>query len=42
MCVGEWSRLGYVKNSDIKVAASLPEIEGDKEELSEDWDIINL
>jgi hypothetical protein len=41
MCVGEWSQLGYVKDNDIRAAATLPEVEGDEEELARDWDSIS-
>jgi hypothetical protein len=26
MCLGVWSRLGYVKDSDIRAAVALPEV----------------
>jgi hypothetical protein len=41
MMVEAWSRLGYVKDNDVK-AAILPEVEGEEEELGEDWDAIEL
>jgi len=37
--VGAWSKLGYVKNNDVKAATILPEVEGE-EELDENWDLI--
>jgi hypothetical protein len=40
MCVGAWSLMGYVKDKDIKAAIVLPEVEGDEEDLEEDWDMI--
>jgi hypothetical protein len=42
MCVGAWSPLGYVKMSDVKAVASLPELEGDEMEPDNDWDIIEI
>ena len=44
MCLGGWSKLGYVKDGDIKgVIAGLAEIPEGKEEpqLEKDWDIIS-
>jgi hypothetical protein len=35
-----WSLLGYVKDSDVKAAAVLPEVDGDEEELADGWDAI--
>ena len=32
--------MGYVKDSDVKSAAVLPEVDGAKEELEYDWDTI--
>ena len=32
--------MGYVKDSDIKAAAILPDVVGEEEELAEDWDRI--
>jgi hypothetical protein len=41
LCVGVWSLLGYVKDSDVKAAAVLPAVDGEEEELAEDWDSID-
>jgi hypothetical protein len=30
--------MGYVKDSDVLNAAVLPDIEGEEEDLAEDWD----
>ena len=40
MCLGAWSKLGYVMDMDLKVAVSSLEIlEDEKEEdLPENWD----
>jgi hypothetical protein len=42
MCLGIWSRLGFVTDSDVKAAvAGLPELnEEDVDELDLDWDRI--
>jgi hypothetical protein len=40
MCFGVWSLMGYVKDNDVKVVSVLPEVDGDEEELEEDWDMI--
>jgi len=42
MCLGVWSILGYVKDSDVKAVVILPELHGDEgeEELKLDWDRI--
>lgn len=40
MCLGVWSILGYVKDSDVKAVVVLPELWADKqeEELELGWD----
>jgi hypothetical protein len=40
MCLGNWSMLGFVKDNDIYAVTALAEVEGDEEELPEDWDAI--
>ena len=42
MCLGVWSILGYVKDSDVKAVVTLPELRADEEEgeLKLDWDKI--
>ena len=42
LCVGVWSLLGYVQDNDVKAAAVLPAVDGDEEELAEDWDSIDV
>ena len=42
MCVVEWSLRGYVKANDINTVAVLPDVEVEEEDLSEEWDIIEL
>ena len=41
MCLGVWSRLGYVKDSDLLAASTLPDVVGEEEELELGWDTIN-
>jgi hypothetical protein len=43
MCVGVWSSLGYVKDSDIKAVVVLPEVPANKKEddLAVGWDNIS-
>ena len=40
MCLGVWSLMDLVKDKDIMAAALLPEVDGEEEELAEDWDTI--
>lgn len=42
MCVGTWSKMGFVKTSDITDVTMLDDIEegGIEEELEDGWDII--
>ena len=42
MCLGVWSILGYVKDSDVKGVVVLPELHAGEEEdeLELDWDKI--
>jgi hypothetical protein len=42
MCLGVWSLLGYVKDTDMKAVVILPELRADEEEeeLELDWDRI--
>jgi len=42
MCLGIWSILSYVKDSDVKAIVTLPELCTDEEEgeLELDWDKI--
>ena len=37
LCLGVWSLMEYVKDSDMNVAAILPEVVGEEEELANDW-----
>jgi hypothetical protein len=42
MCLGVWSGLGYVKDSDIRGAVALPEVPTDAKEdvLAVGWDMV--
>jgi len=38
MCLGVWSTMGYVKDTDVLSAAVLPEVDGEEEDLDNNWD----
>ena len=38
LCLRVWSLMEYVKDSDMNVAAILPEVVGEEEEHANDWD----
>lgn len=42
MCLGAWSLMGYVKDSDLKAVTVLPDLKEGEEEipLAKDWDLI--
>lgn len=40
MCLGAWSVMDFVKDSDITAATVLPEVDGEEKELELDWDAI--
>ena len=42
MCLGVWSLLGFVKDSDVKAVVILPELRADEDEgeLEVNWDKI--
>jgi hypothetical protein len=40
MCLGNWSKLGYVRDQDVLVVTMLPDVEGDEEDLQDGWDAI--
>jgi hypothetical protein len=44
MCLGAWSLMGYVKDSDVNEVTVLPDLkEGEEEEpLDDNWDSIDL
>jgi len=40
LCLAGWSKMGLVNDDDVKSAAALPEVDGEEEELSLDWDAL--
>ena len=42
MCLGSWSLLGLIEDSNTKAAIGLGDVIGKEEELLEDWDAIKL
>jgi len=40
MCLGAWSKLGFMCDADIRAAAILPDVIGGEEELELGWDYI--
>ena len=44
LCLGYWSKLGYIKLDDLKAAASLPDVNKDSDALDgwsdDDWSIV--
>lgn len=40
MCLGNWSRLGYVRDKDVLAVTMKPDLEGDEEDLPDGWDAI--
>jgi hypothetical protein len=40
LCLGPWSLLNMVKDSDVKIVAQMDDLEGDEGELDEGWDAI--
>ena len=40
LCLGTWSKLGYVSKEDLQAVALLPELKEGEEELSDDFDTI--
>jgi hAT family C-terminal dimerisation region len=39
MCVGSWSKMGYIRDKDVKMMTVLPEVYED-EMLEDGWDTI--
>jgi hypothetical protein len=39
LCLGQWSVLGHVKDSDVKACLAPDEVH-DVEDLAEDWDSV--
>ena len=42
LCLGVWSVMGYVRDSDVLAAVVLPEVEGEEGDLPADWDAIKI
>jgi hypothetical protein len=40
LCLGAWSKMGFVMNKDVMLAAKLPEVAGSEVELDSHWDCI--
>jgi hypothetical protein len=40
LCVGIWSLLGLVKDSDIRMSVGKDNIVGEEDDLPENWDMI--
>lgn len=40
LCVGTWSTLNLVKDSDVKACLGADDVGEDEEDLAEDWDAI--
>lgn len=40
LCLGCWSTMGLVKDTDVLGVAVLPDVEGDEEALEDGWDAI--
>ena len=40
LCLAGWSKMGLVKDDDVKAAALLPEVNGEEEELALNWDAL--
>jgi hypothetical protein len=41
MCLGAWSKMGFVKDKDVMEVARLPDVKGSEAELDSDWDNIS-
>ena len=40
LCLGTWSKLGFVNKEDLLAAAVLPEVKEGEEDLPNDFDLI--
>jgi hypothetical protein len=40
MCLGNWSKLGHVRDQDVLAVTMLPDVEGDEEDIQDGWDAI--
>ena len=42
LCLGAWSKLGYVSLEDLNAAALLPDMKPDEIWSDEEWDAVEL
>ena len=40
LCLGAWSKLGYVELEDLDAVASLPDAQPDETRSDEEWDVV--
>ena len=40
LCLGAWSKMGLVKDTDVMLVAKLPDVDGCEAELDVGWDKI--
>jgi len=40
MCVGVWSKLGYVEDEDVRSVTVQAEVDGKEQPLADGWDAI--
>ncbi|KIK11652.1 hypothetical protein PISMIDRAFT_122341, partial [Pisolithus microcarpus 441] len=41
LCLGYWSSMGLVKMGDIEKVSKLPDVDGNEEDLEDNWDGIS-
>jgi hypothetical protein len=41
MCLGVWSRMGYVRDEDVNAVAIMPDLDGEEDLLVPGWDSIS-
>jgi len=40
LCLGAWSKAGYVENGDLSVAASFPDAKEGETWSDDDWEVV--
>ena len=40
LCLGFWSRLGYIDAGNVLKVSKLPDINGEEEDMGDDWGMI--
>ena len=40
LCLGAWSKLGFVDIDDLNLAASLPDVTGEEMWTDDEWDVV--